>query len=142
MNTDVAVTKDQRLRWSAWSRCESSFSLWLVPNLPGVFVAAEEVLAPGETAVLSEKRMLAVQTVAAAEDLSRALSRLFVADTPLRQRLQEGRCFIRYAVIADAGERQAVCAALENWLAGAEAAPRARAAAAASGAAPPLPHGF
>ncbi len=142
MNKETIAT-EQRLHWSAWSRCESSFSLWLIPNLPGVFVIAEEVVAPGEAAALGEKRMLAVQTVAAAEDLSRALTRLFVADTPVREPLEDGRCFIRYAVIADATERESVCAALRNWLAGTGAAdpPRARAAAAGF-AAPPRPHGF
>lgn len=143
MNTEsMPEAIDQRLRWSAWSRCESSFSLWPVPASPGVFVVAEEVLAAGET-VLGEKRVLAVQTVEAAADLSRALARLFVADNPAREPLKAGRCFIRYAVIADHDERAAVCAALRNWLAGTGAGdpPRARAAAAGV-AAPPLPHGF
>ena len=111
-----------RLRWSAWSRCESSFSLWLVPNLPGVFVLGEEIIAPGETGALGVRRMLAVLKIEAAEDLGRAISRLFAAASPIRGRLQNANCFIRYAVVTDDAEREAVRAALDNWLAGAEAA--------------------
>jgi hypothetical protein len=118
----MTLDTQQRLRWSAWSRCESSFSLWLVPNLPGVFVLGEEVIAPGETGALGGRRMLAVLRIQAAEDLGRAISRLFVAAGPIRERLQSANCFIRYAVVTDDAEREAVRAALENWLVGAEAA--------------------
>ena len=109
---------EQRLRWSTWARCESSFSLWLVPNLPGVFVLGEEVIAPGESSAVGGKRMLAVLAIETAEDLSRGLSRLFALASPIRQKLMDSRCFIRYAVVHDAAERESVRAALEHWLAG------------------------
>ncbi|HXE89918.1 MAG TPA: hypothetical protein VNK82_03045 [Terriglobales bacterium] len=104
------------LNWSPWSRCESSFSLLLVPHQPGVFALAEEVAAPAGAAA---RRMLALFHVAEAEDLARALSRLFAAESPVRAKLQEGRCYVRYAAIADPGRRRAVAAALAHWLAAA-----------------------
>jgi hypothetical protein len=113
-----SLGSEQRLRWSTWSRCESSFSLWLVPNLPGVFVLGEEVIAPGESSAVGGKRMLAVLAIDTAEDLSRALSRLFASASPIREKLMDSRCFIRYAVVHDAAERESVRSALEHWLAG------------------------
>jgi hypothetical protein len=63
--------------------------------------------------------MLALFHVAEAENLARALSRLFAAESPLRSKLEEGRCYVRYAAISDAGRRRAVAAALAQWLAAA-----------------------
>ena len=118
-SSDAAL--DRRPKWSPWSRIESSFGLLLVPSLPGVYVLAEQVLAPGESPALGEKRMLAVLSVAAADDLAIALSRLFTVVSPLRDRLLASRCYIRYAVVTDPVQRQAVCAALDNWLSDAAA---------------------
>jgi hypothetical protein len=61
--------------------------------------------------------MLAVLEVGAADDLARSLSRLFAADSIYHQRLSAARCYVRYAVIAEPGERQAVAAAMQQWLA-------------------------
>lgn len=120
-STDAVAGLDRRLRWSPWSRCESSFGMLLVPSLPGVYVLAEQVLAPGEAPSLGEKRMLAVLSVASADDLAISLSRLFTLASPLRDRLMTSRCYIRYAVLPDLAQRQAVCAALDNWLSDAAA---------------------
>ncbi|MGI9104405.1 MAG: hypothetical protein ACR2IF_18330 [Terriglobales bacterium] len=109
----------QRVPWSPWSLCQSSFSLLLVPSLPGVFVVAEEVIAPGQSAAMGEKRMLAVLKVDTADDLGCALNRLFVAESAIRDRLRQAPCFVRYAVITDAAEREAAREALETWMAGA-----------------------
>ena len=105
-----------QVKWSKWSACESSFSLLLVPQQPGVFALAEEIVPAGD-GVAQTKRMLAILEVGAADDLARSLSRLFAAESVYHQRLSAARCFVRYAVIAEAGERQAVAAALEQWLA-------------------------
>ena len=105
------------LSWSSWFRCESSFSLFLVPHHPGVFALAEEIAAPAEAA--AARRMLALFHVAEADDLARALSRLFTVDSPLRRQLQEGRCYGRYAAVPEPARRTAVAAALERWLAAA-----------------------
>jgi len=54
---EVAVDH-RRLQWSRWFRCESSFSLLLVPSAAGIYTLGEEILAPGE--IHGGKRMLAV----------------------------------------------------------------------------------
>jgi hypothetical protein len=109
------VTDSARVQWSKWSACESSFSLLLVPQQPGVFALAEEIVPAGGGAAQS-KRMLAILEVGAADDLARSLSRLFAAESIYHQRLSAARCYVRYAVVPEAGERQAVAAALEQWL--------------------------
>ena len=65
------------MNWSRWFRCESSFGLLLVPSQPGIFALAEEV---AQTVGAQQRRMLAVFEVAEADDLSRAMSRLFAAE--------------------------------------------------------------
>ena len=110
------IANSSQVKWSKWSACESSFSLLLVPQQPGVFALAEEIVPAGE-GVAQSKRMLAVLEVGAADDLARSLSRLFAADSIYHQRLSAARCYVRYAVIAEAGERQAVAAAMQQWLA-------------------------
>ena len=62
------------------------------------------------------RRMLAVFEVEEADDLARTLSRLFAQASPWRQRLAEGRCFLRYAVAPDAEQRHSASTALKNWL--------------------------
>ena len=74
------------MNWSRWFHCESSFGLLLVPSQPGVFALAEEVV---QTAGPQSRRMLAVFEVAEAEDLSRAMSRLFAAGSPWREKLAQ-----------------------------------------------------
>jgi len=111
------VANPVQVKWSKWSACESSFSLLLVPQQPGVFALAEEIVPGGDAAAQPPtKRMLAILEVGAADDLARSLSRLFAADSIYHQRLSAARCFVRYAVIAEAAERQAVAAALQQWL--------------------------
>jgi hypothetical protein len=106
-----------RIQWSKWFRCESSFSMLLVPAEPGLFALGEEVAAPGELPSTGGKRMLALFQVSEADDLGLALGRLFAPGSPDRDRLLEGRCFARYAVIEDALHRKAAHAAFQQWLA-------------------------
>jgi hypothetical protein len=114
----VETTFDhRRLAWSRWFRCESSLSFVFVPGKPGIFALGEEVLAPEETSTTDGKRMLAVFRIAQAEDLGMALGRYFLPGSPERQRMESGRCFIRYAVIEDAAQRRSAHAALNHWLA-------------------------
>jgi hypothetical protein len=102
------------MSWSRWFRCESSFGLLLVPNQPGVYALAEEVT---EKPVAPQtRRMLAVFEVNEAQDLAQALSRLFAAGSPWRQRLSERNCFVRFAVSRDALERKAAASALRHWM--------------------------
>src|ERR1700758_1340 len=100
--------------WSRWFRCESSFSLLLVPSAPGLYALAEEIAAPGEA---SAKRMLAVFDIGETEDLCVTLSRHFAPRSPLSQRLSTGRCFVRFAQLRDPERRRVVCASLKRWLA-------------------------
>lgn len=107
----------RRLQWSRWFRCESSFSFLLVPSEPGLFAVGEEVVAPGD--LPGGKRTLGVFQISEAGDLSMGMARLFAPNSPLRQRFAEGRCFARYVVIEDEGERRTVYTALQKWLASA-----------------------
>ena len=107
----------RRLQWSRWFRCESSFSLLLVPSKAGLFALGEEMIAPGEIPATGGKRMLALYQISEAEDLGMALGRLFFPGSPHLERFAGGRCFARYAVMEDAQQRQAALTALEQWLA-------------------------
>ena len=101
------------MNWSRWFHCESSFSLLLVPSQPGVFALAEEVVqAVGE----QSRRMLAVFEVAEADDLSRAMSRLFAAGSPWREKMAEAKIYVRYAIAPSIADRRTAAAALKNWL--------------------------
>jgi len=100
------------MNWSRWFRCESSFSLLLVPNQPGIFALAEEVMQPAE----NSRRMLAVFEVQEADDLARATSRLFAAGSPWRDKLGEARCYVRYAIAPSIADRRAAATALKTWL--------------------------
>ena len=101
------------MNWSRWFHCESSFGLLLVPSQPGVFALAEEVVqAVGE----QSRRMLAVFEVAEADDLSRAMSRLFAAGSPWREKMAEAKVYVRYAIAPSIADRRTAALALKNWL--------------------------
>lgn len=104
----------RRLAWSRWFRCEFGFSLSLVPSASGVYALAEEVVAPGEILSTRGTRMLAVFQVAEADDLCVAISRHFAPRHPLSSRLSTGRCFIRFAPVADAEQRRAAFQSLDR----------------------------
>jgi hypothetical protein len=101
------------MNWSRWFRCESSFGLLLVPSQPGVFALAEEVV---QSVGAQSRRMLAVFEVAEADDLSRALSRLFAAGSPWREKMAESKVYVRYAIAPSIADRRTAAAALKNWL--------------------------
>jgi len=101
------------MNWSRWFRCESSFELFLVPNQPGIFALAEEVVqATGPHA----RRMLAVFEVQEADDLAHAMSRLFAAGSTWRAKLGEARCYVRYSVVPSLADRGTAVLALKTWL--------------------------
>jgi hypothetical protein len=109
----LALEKNMEMNWSRWFRCESSFGLLLVPNQPGIFALAEEVVQPVDT---HSRRMLAVFEVQEAEDLSRSMSRLFAQGSPWREKLEQARCYVRYAVAPSIADRRAAASALKTWL--------------------------
>jgi hypothetical protein len=87
--------------------------LLLVPSQPGVFALAEEVV---QSVGAQSRRMLAVFEVAEADDLSRALSRLFAAGSPWREKMAEAKVYVRYAIAPSIADRRTAAAALKNWL--------------------------
>jgi len=111
--TPQLVADQERLNWSKWFRCESSFSLLLVPPKPGIFAVGEEVVASG---LPGGKRMLVVLHFGESEDLARGLGRLFSSAHPLQARVSAGNCLVRYALLDDQVARHAACTALQDWL--------------------------
>jgi hypothetical protein len=101
------------MNWSRWFHCESSFGLLLVPSQPGVFALAEEVV---QSVGPQSRRMLAVFEVAEAEDLSRAMSRLFATGSPWREKMAQVRVYVRYAIAPSIADRRTAATALKNWL--------------------------
>ena len=101
------------MNWSRWFHCESSFGLLLVPSQPGVFALAEEVV---QAVGAQSRRMLAVFEVAEADDLSRAMSRLFAAGSPWREKMAQTKVYVRYAIAPSIADRRAAATALKNWL--------------------------
>jgi hypothetical protein len=101
------------MNWSRWFHCESSFELLLVPRQPGIYALAEEIAQPAGP---TSRRMLAVFEVEESEDLASSLSRLFVAGSPWRRRLEQAHCYLRYAVAPRAEERRGAATALKDWL--------------------------
>ena len=101
------------MNWSRWFHCETSFGLLLVPSQPGVFALAEEVV---QAVGAQSRRMLAVFEVAEADDLSRAMSRLFAAGSPWREKMAEAKVYVRYAIAPSIADRRTAAAALKNWL--------------------------
>jgi len=87
--------------------------LLLVPSQPGVFALAEEVV---QAVGAQSRRMLAVFEVAEADDLSRAMSRLFAASSPWREKMAEAKVYVRYAIAPSIADRRTATAALKNWL--------------------------
>lgn len=130
-----------RLQWSRWCRCDSSFSVLLVPAKPGIFALAEEIIPPAgpdprwveqglqpcindaqtNAALAAEvplraKRMLAVFHIAETADLGMTLGRLFLPGNLLREKLETGKCFARFTVIEDSAERSAAHEIFQRWL--------------------------
>lgn len=85
----------------------------LVPSQPGVFALAEEVV---QAVGAQSRRMLAVFEVVEAEDLSRAMSRLFAAGSPWREKMAQQKVYVRYAIAPSIADRRAAATALKNWL--------------------------
>ena len=110
------------LEWSRWFRCESSFSVLLVPAKPGIFALGEEMVPAGSNLELrasspvERQRMLALFQIAEADDLGMALGRMFLPGNPLLRKLNSGRCFVRYAVIEDAAQRSAAYSTFQRWM--------------------------
>ena len=62
------------------------------------------------------KRMLALLEIRETDDIGMALGRLFLPGNPLREKLEAGKCFTRYAVIEDSAERAAANNIFQRWM--------------------------
>lgn len=60
--------------------------------------------------------MLAVFRVEEADDLSRAMSRLYAAGSPGREKLAQTKVYVRYAIAPGIADRRAAATALKSWL--------------------------
>jgi hypothetical protein len=98
----------RRLQWSPWLRCESSFSVLLVPSKPGLLVLAEE----SEGSFGAETTPLTLRQISQVEDLSTELARLFLPTAPAPK-----PCYVRYAVLEDEDQRRSSHRALQEWMA-------------------------
>jgi len=110
-----------RIEWSRWFRCESSFSVLLVPAKPGIFALGEEMVPAGDlelraSSPVEGKRMLALFHISEADDLGMVLGRMFLPGSPLLMKLNSRRCFARYAVIEDAAQRSAAYSTFQRWM--------------------------
>ena len=106
----------RRLHWSRWFRCDSPHSLLFVPSKPGIFVLAEEIIAPSHNGAIDGRRMLAVLQFCEDDDMAFVLDRMFSRENPMRARLASGRVFVRFVVIEDQTQRRSICDALNQWL--------------------------
>jgi hypothetical protein len=106
----------RRLHWSRWFRCDSPHSLLFVPSKPGIFVLAEEIIAPNHNGAIDGRRMLAVLQFCEDDDMAFVLDRMFSRENPMRARLASGRVFVRFVVIEDQIQRRSICGALNQWL--------------------------
>ena len=130
----------RRLHWSRWFRCESHHSLLVVPSKPGVFALAEEIVDLVEERRFSaassalqttaasaaegssrHKRMLAVTQFSATDDMAYVLDHMLSSQNPMRARLLSGRYFVRFVIIEDEAQRNSICNALNQWIAGEKA---------------------
>ena len=112
MASAIASSREVHLHWSRWFHCESSFELSLLPEEPGIYAVAEEARTPEKRARCG--RTVCVTEVRETGNLFQALSHLF--HTSLRERLEQGTIFLRYAVVTDATTRRTAREALQQWL--------------------------
>lgn len=110
-----------RLEWSRWFRCDSSFSVLLVPAKPGLFALGEEIMSSDDVELRAPspagtKRLLALFQISQADDLGMTLGRLFLPGNPLLERLASGKCFARFTVIEDREQRSQACSIFQRWL--------------------------
>lgn len=110
----VTQIDHRRLQWSRWCRCESSRSVILAPNKPGLFALAEDESVQD---AFNEKRLLTLFRIAETEDLGMALGSLFLPGAPEREHLTLKKCYLRFAVVEDADQRHASYVSLQEWMA-------------------------
>ena len=104
-----------RIDWTAWNLLDSSFCL-TAPCHPGLFVIAERVVPHNVSqSAANASAPLLILEVGQTEDLGVEMARRCY-HSPLYDRINAGRCFVRFAAVEDEAERASACAALQQRL--------------------------
>jgi len=104
-----------RVDWSLWVAVDPNLCL-TAPCHPGLFVIAEHLVShqvPRSVSANPTVR-LAILKVGQTKDLGVEMARLCY-DSPLYDRINAGRCLVRFAVVDDDAQRVSSCAALQQW---------------------------
>jgi hypothetical protein len=99
------------IEWSPWQILEPNLCL-SAPCHPGLFVVAEKMVP--HTVAATRALQLVILKINKTQDLGVEMARL-CCHSPLHERITSGRCFVRFAVVADDVHRDASCAALQQW---------------------------
>src|SRR2546430_15489818 len=83
----ISIDSGLEVAWSSWSRCESSFSMLLVPHRPGILALAEEIVDAA-----GGQRILGLFHVSGARGLSLAVGALICPGRPGGARLGGRGC--------------------------------------------------
>ena len=90
------VTPPPRLDWSPWTPLDFSLS-FSAPSGPGVFLVAERVAPHGLAAGGAAEPQFAVFHEGQSHDLGFEMGLLCSPHNPLRDRIANGSCWVRYA---------------------------------------------
>jgi len=108
-----------RVDWSHWVPMDPNLCL-TAPCHPGLFVIAEPLVAHkvprpvSSNPTVNPAVQLAILKVGQTKDLGVEMARLCY-DSPLYDRINAGRCLVRFAIVDDDARRVSSRAALEQW---------------------------
>jgi hypothetical protein len=104
-----------RVDWSPWVPIDPNLCL-TAPCRPGLFVIAEHMVSHKVPRPVSANptMQLAILKIGHTKDLGVEMARLCY-DSPLYDRINAGRCLVRFAVVDDDAQRALSCAALQQW---------------------------
>jgi hypothetical protein len=104
-----------RVDWSHWVPIDPNLCL-TAPCHPGLFVIAERLVSHKvpRSGSADPAVQLAILKVGQTKDLGIEMARLCY-DSPLYDRINAGRCLVRFAVVDDDAQRVSSCAALQQW---------------------------
>jgi hypothetical protein len=97
-----------RIDWSAWTPVDPNLCL-TAPCHPGLFIIAEQLVP--HTVAANPASQLVVLKVGQTDDIGIEMARLCY-HSPLYDRINTGRCLVRFAVVDDAAQRASVFATL------------------------------
>jgi len=100
-----------RINWSAWTPLDPNLCL-SAPCHPGLYVIAERMVP--HTVSANPTTQLVILKIGQTKDLGVEMAR-FCYHSPLHDRINAGRCLVRFAVVDEDAQRAASCAALQQW---------------------------